>query len=251
MRAPAALPPLARSRARRSSTRSRDRRTVMVSLLSADRRRADLPAADLQPDREPGRARARRSSCRWSAPSTRRRCVAYLERQQVTLVARRRADYEAQDPPRRPRRRADRRRATSPPTSSRASAGTVRLVFDRSRDRARASIDRPRRSSPRYNRLWGDAAADPARRHAGVANPLASRSDDLATPQQSGALRAVPRRATTACSLGDGRHGGRARHDGRRARAAVARAAADDAGAAGGDRRSASGSRCARSTRWS
>jgi sodium transport system permease protein len=66
--------------------------------------------------------------------------------------------------------------------------GTVRLVFDRSRDRARPSIDQAESLLRGYNRLWGDQRLMLRGVAASVANPLRIETADLATPQQSGAL---------------------------------------------------------------
>ncbi|HLX28992.1 MAG TPA: ABC transporter permease [Casimicrobiaceae bacterium] len=66
--------------------------------------------------------------------------------------------------------------------------GTVRLVFDRSRDRARASIDQAESLLRGYNGLWGGERLMLRGVTSSVANPLRIESDDLATPQQSGAL---------------------------------------------------------------
>lgn len=67
-------------------------------------------------------------------------------------------------------------------------AGTVRLVFDRSRDRARASIDQAESLLRSYNRLWGEQRLILRGIASTVANPLRIENSDLATPQQSGAL---------------------------------------------------------------
>jgi sodium transport system permease protein len=66
--------------------------------------------------------------------------------------------------------------------------GVVRLVFDRSRDRARASIDQAEALLRGYNRLWGDQRLVLRGVTTSVANPLRVETADLATPQQSGAL---------------------------------------------------------------
>jgi sodium transport system permease protein len=65
---------------------------------------------------------------------------------------------------------------------------TVRLVFDRSRDRARASIEQAESLLRGYNRLWGEQRLMLRGVTSSVANPLRIESDDVATPQQSGAL---------------------------------------------------------------
>jgi sodium transport system permease protein len=66
--------------------------------------------------------------------------------------------------------------------------GIVRLVFDRSRDRARPSIDQAESLLRGYNRLWGDQRLMLRGVTSSVANPLRVDAADLATPQQSGAL---------------------------------------------------------------
>jgi sodium transport system permease protein len=65
---------------------------------------------------------------------------------------------------------------------------TVRLVFDRSRDRARPSIDQAEALLRGYNRLWGQQRLVLRGVAGSVANPLSIEDVDLATPQQSGAL---------------------------------------------------------------
>jgi sodium transport system permease protein len=65
---------------------------------------------------------------------------------------------------------------------------TVRLVFDRSRDRARPSIDQAESLMRAYNRLWGQQRLVLRGIAGSVANPLVVEEVDLATPQQSGAL---------------------------------------------------------------
>jgi sodium transport system permease protein len=66
--------------------------------------------------------------------------------------------------------------------------GRVRLVYDRSRDRARASIDQAETLLAAYNRLWGEQRLMLRGVTASVANPLRIENADLATPPQSGAL---------------------------------------------------------------
>ncbi|MEO8486143.1 MAG: ABC transporter permease [Betaproteobacteria bacterium] len=65
---------------------------------------------------------------------------------------------------------------------------TVRLVYDRSRDRARASIDQAESLLRAYNRLWGSQRLMLRGVLPSVAQPLEIVAVDLATPQQSGAL---------------------------------------------------------------
>ena len=66
--------------------------------------------------------------------------------------------------------------------------GTVRLVFDRSRDRARAPIAEAEALLRAYNREWGRGRLLLRGVAGDVANPLNVESRDLATPQSSGAL---------------------------------------------------------------
>ena len=112
--------------------------------------------------------------------------VAYLERQQVA-VPQAPPDYDAQI------RRGDldvvlvidERFAVD---VAQGKPGVVRLVFDRSRDRARASIDQAETLLRGYNRLWGEQRMILRGVTSSVANPLRIETSDLATPQQSGAL---------------------------------------------------------------
>lgn len=112
--------------------------------------------------------------------------IAFLERQQVSVTVAP-VDYEARI------RRGDldvalvidRKFATD---VAHGDAGSVRLVFDRSRDRARTSIDEAEALLRAYNRLWGEQRLMLRGLTSGVANPLRIESVDLATPQQSGAL---------------------------------------------------------------
>ncbi|MGH8852200.1 MAG: ABC transporter permease [Casimicrobiaceae bacterium] len=64
----------------------------------------------------------------------------------------------------------------------------VRLVYDRSRDRARASIDSAESLLHAYDRLWGTQRLLLRGIAPQVAAPLDVQGVDLATPQQSGAL---------------------------------------------------------------
>ena len=66
--------------------------------------------------------------------------------------------------------------------------GLVRLVFDRSRDRARPAIDQAEALLRAYNRTWGEQRLVLRGVTSTVAYPLRVESADLATPQQSGAL---------------------------------------------------------------
>jgi sodium transport system permease protein len=112
--------------------------------------------------------------------------VAFLERQQVT-VTKAPADYDAAI------RRGDLDVVLIIDDAfgtdvTQGKPGIVRLVYDRSRDRARASIEQAESLLRGYNRLWGDQRLMLRGVTASVANPLRIESADLATPQQSGAL---------------------------------------------------------------
>jgi len=67
-------------------------------------------------------------------------------------------------------------------------AGVVRLVHDRSRDRARASIDQAEALLRAYSAQWGRTRLLLRGVAAEVGSPLEVQSVNLATPQQSGAL---------------------------------------------------------------
>jgi sodium transport system permease protein len=112
--------------------------------------------------------------------------VGYLERQQVT-VTQAPADYDAQI------RRGDLDVVLVVDEAFAADVaqgkpGGVRLVFDRSRDRARPSIEQAESLLRGYNRLWGEQRLMLRGVASTVANPLRIDTSDLATPQQSGAL---------------------------------------------------------------
>lgn len=66
--------------------------------------------------------------------------------------------------------------------------GTVRLVYDRSRDRARAAIDRTEALLRAFNREWGRARLLLRGVSPDVANPLSVDAQDVATPQSSGSV---------------------------------------------------------------
>ncbi len=122
--------------------------------------------------------------------------------------------------------------------------GTVRLIYDRSRDRARAAINSAESLLGSYSRLWGTQRLLLRGIAPEVARPLKIEDIDLATPQQSGSLILFLVAFYGLFAIDDGRHGAGARRDRRRARAGLARAspgyAADAdaarAGQVGGDR---------------
>jgi sodium transport system permease protein len=112
--------------------------------------------------------------------------VAFLERQQVTLTPAP-ADFEDRV------RRGDldivlEVDAGFAADVAKGKPATVRLVFDRSRDRARASIAEVEALLRAYNREWGRGRLVLRGVAGEVANPLNVESRDLATPQSSGAL---------------------------------------------------------------
>jgi sodium transport system permease protein len=112
--------------------------------------------------------------------------VAFLERQQVNVTDAP-SDYDAQI------RRGDLDVVLIVDDEfaadvARGKPGTVRLVFDRSRDRARPAIEQAESLLRAYNRLWGDQRLMLRGVTVSVANPLRVETSDLATPQQSGAL---------------------------------------------------------------
>ena len=112
--------------------------------------------------------------------------IAFLERQQVVIQPAP-EDYEAKI------RNGDLDVALviDPTFAADVAAGkpaTVRLVYDRSRDRARASIDAAESALRTYNRQWGTQRMVLRGVAPQVALPLEIEGVDLATPQQSGAL---------------------------------------------------------------
>jgi sodium transport system permease protein len=66
--------------------------------------------------------------------------------------------------------------------------GTVRLVYDRSRDRARAAIDRTESLLRAFNREWGRGRLLLRGIAPDVASPLNVEVQDVATPQSSGSV---------------------------------------------------------------
>ena len=112
--------------------------------------------------------------------------VAYLERQQVVLTPAP-ADYEA-------RIRGGELDVVLVVDEkfgrdvADGKAGTVRLVYDRSRDRAQAAIREAESLLRAYNRQWGSQRLLLRGVAPTVGNPLDIESTDLATPQQSGAF---------------------------------------------------------------
>ena len=204
----------------------------------------DAAAAGVQSRREPGARRARELRLpvvgREHAPAL----TAFLERQQVTLVPAP-ADFEAKI-------RAGELDvvldidAAFDADVANGKAGTVRLIYDRSRDRARSSIDQAEALLRAYSREWGRGRLLLRGIAPEVGMPLAIEARDLATPQSQGSLVLFLVAFYGLFAAVDGRHGRRARRHGRRARARVARAAADDARRCRSSSPPASGSPCAR-----
>jgi sodium transport system permease protein len=163
----------------------RDRRAVLVTLITAIvagpiMMLLVLNVVARQADR--GREMTLPVVGREHAPAL----AAFLERQQVTLTPAP-ADFE------------DKIRSGDLDIALEIDAGfaadvakgkpaTVRLVFDRSRDRARASIAEVEALLRAYNREWGRARLLLRGIAGEVGNPLTVESRDLATPQSSGAL---------------------------------------------------------------
>jgi sodium transport system permease protein len=112
--------------------------------------------------------------------------VAFLERQQVTLVSAP-SDHDAKV-------RAGELDvvlvidANFERDVEEGKAGTVRLIYDRSRDRAQAAIREVEGMLRAYNRQWGSQRLLLRGIAPTVGNPLDVESTDLATPQQSGAF---------------------------------------------------------------
>ena len=163
----------------------RDRRTAMVTLLSAIAAGPIFLVLifNLMANQD-DRARELRLPVagRDNAPAL----AAFLERQEVTLTEAP-ADYEAQIK----RGDLDVVLVVEPQFERDVAEGrqaTVRLVFDRSRDRARPLIDQAESLLRAYNRLWGQQRLVLRGVASSVGNPMTVEDVDLATPQQSGAL---------------------------------------------------------------
>jgi sodium transport system permease protein len=163
----------------------RDRRTMLVSLLSAVLGGPlflvlmfNMLASQAERARDVSLAVVGRDH----APAL----MAFLEREQVKLTAAP-EDYEARI------RRGDLDVALVVDGRYDADvalgrAGTVRLVYDRSRDRGRPAVDQVENLLRAYNRLWGTERLILRGVTPVVANPLNVEPVDLATPQQSGSL---------------------------------------------------------------
>jgi sodium transport system permease protein len=163
----------------------RDRRTMMVTLLTA------IAAGPLfltlilnMAANQAERARELKLAVAGAAHAP--ALIAFLERSQIAVQPAP-ADYEAKI-------RAgelDVALVIDEAFASDVAAGraaAVRLVYDRSRDRARASIDAAEAALRAYNRQWGTQRLILRGIVPQVALPLEIEAVDLATPQQSGAL---------------------------------------------------------------
>jgi sodium transport system permease protein len=164
---------------------ARDRRTILVTLLTA------IAAGPVflviifnmtanQADK--GRELKLPVAGREYAPAL----IAFLEREQVVIQTAP-ADYEA-------RIRAgdlDVALWIDPAFETDVAAGkpgVVRLIYDRSRDRARPAINSAESLLASYSRLWGTQRLLLRGIAPEVARPLKVEDIDLATPQQSGSL---------------------------------------------------------------
>jgi sodium transport system permease protein len=164
---------------------SRDRRTVMVSLLSAvlgGPLFLVLMFNMLANQAERARDVTLPVVGREHAPAL----IAFLEREEVK-IAPAPDDYEARI------RRGDLDVALVvdgryDADVAQGRPGIVRLVYDRSRDRGRPAVDQIDGLLRAYNRVWGTERLILRGVTPGVANPLTVENVDLATPQQSGSL---------------------------------------------------------------
>jgi sodium transport system permease protein len=164
---------------------ARDRRTVMVSLLSAvlgGPLFLVLMLNFMSSQVERARDVTLPVVGREHAPAL----MAFLEAQQVKLVPAP-ADYEEQV------RRGDLDTVLVVDEAfmgdiERGRQGVVRLVYDRSRDRGRPTVDQVESLLRGYNRLWGAQRTMLRGVSPGVGSPLSLEGVDLATPQQAGAL---------------------------------------------------------------
>jgi sodium transport system permease protein len=163
----------------------RDRRTILVTLLTAIAAGPVFLALILNmAANQAEKARELKLSVIGAehAPAL----VAFFERQQVVILPAP-TDYEAKI------RIGELEVALviDPNFASDVAAGkaaTVRLVYDRSRDRARAAIEAAEAVLRAYNRQWGTQRLVLRGIAPQVALPLEVEAVDLATPQQSGAL---------------------------------------------------------------
>jgi len=163
----------------------RDRRTMLLTLLMATAAGPVFLALILNMAANQAE-RARELKLPVDGAGNAPALIAFLERQQVAIVPAP-ADYEARI------RNGDLDVVLSIDAEFErdVAAGrpaTVRLIYDRSRDRARAAIDSAESLLRAYNRQWGTQRLLLRGIAPQVASPLDAQGVDLATPQQSGAL---------------------------------------------------------------
>jgi len=163
----------------------RDRRTMMVTLLTAIAAgplflALILNVAASQADK------ARELKLPVAGEEHAPALIAFLQRAQVA-ISRAPADYEAKI------RAGELDVVLAIDAAFEADVGsgksaTVRLVFDRSRDRARSAIESAESLLRAYNRVWGSQRLALRGVAPDVGRPLNVEDIDLATPQQSGSL---------------------------------------------------------------
>ena len=163
----------------------RDRRTMLMTLVSAIAAGPLILTLILNMTASQGE-KARELKLPVSGAERAPALIAFLERQQVT-IEQAPADYEAKvrsgD--------VDVVLAIDPKFTADVAAGkaaTVHLIFDRSRNRARSSIDQVEGLLRNFARQWGTQRLVLRGIAPEVARPLNVEDVDLATPQQSGSL---------------------------------------------------------------
>jgi sodium transport system permease protein len=163
----------------------RDRRTMLMTLVSAIAAGPLILTLILNMTASQSE-RARELKLPVSGAERAPALIAFLERQQVT-IEQAPADYEGKI------RSGDLDvvLAIDPKFTADVAAGkaaTVHLIFDRSRNRARSSIDQVEGLLRNYARQWGTQRLVLRGIAPEVARPLNVEDVDLATPQQSGSL---------------------------------------------------------------
>lgn len=163
----------------------RDRRTMLMTLVSAIAAGPLILTLILNMTASQSE-RARELKLPVSGAEHAPALIAFLERQQVT-IEQAPADYEAKV------RSGDLDvvLAIDPKFTADVAAGkaaTVHLIFDRSRNRARSSINQVEGLLRNYARQWGTQRLVLRGIAPEVARPLNVEDVDLATPQQSGSL---------------------------------------------------------------
>ena len=163
----------------------RDRRTIMVTLLTAIAAGPIFLALILNMAANQAE-KARELKLPVQGADNAPALISFLKRQQVTIETAP-GDYEAAI------RRGDLDVVLAIDASFEADvaagrSAAVRLVYDRSRDRARAAIESAESLLRAYNRQWGAQRLVLRGIAPQVAAPLDVQGIDLATPQQSGSL---------------------------------------------------------------